>query len=288
MTFQHYIITRFNVSLEPAGHSKVCTREYLDYRFPLFEQFCLPSVIGQTCQDFKWLVLFDSNTPNDFLQRADNIHKRYPNFIPCHLDVSRYTKEPFFINHVGDIETDQCLCGILSLFIKECINRITPVVPDFYVTTRLDSDDGLHHDMVATIQQKVKRNAQFVAYDFVYSYKYILNERIAYRYPLLNGHFITLVEPSSESLRSVYFCNHLHIDKFVSIEHFYQRPLQTELIHDGNVVNDFTELTISGLLYALLHFHGRDFGYAFLEYSYKRAFYILAFLIKERIRCFRR
>ena len=288
MTFQHYLITRFNVSLEPAGHSKVCTREYLDYRFPLFERFCLPSVIGQTCQDFKWFVLFDANTPNNYLQRAEKIHERYPNLIPCHLDSSRYIKEPFVINHVGDIETDQCLCGILSLFIRDCIKRTTTVVPDFYVTTRLDSDDALHCDMVATIHQKVKNDAQFVAYDFVYSYKYILNEKIAYRYPLLNGHFITLVEPSSESFRSVLFCNHLNIDKFVSVEHFYQRPLQTELIHGGNVVNDFTELTISGLLYALLHFHGRNFGHAPLEYSYKRVFYILAFLIKERIRCFRR
>ena len=222
MTFQHYIITRFNVSLESAGHSKVCTHEYLDYRFPLFEHFCLPSVIGQTCQDFKWLVLFDANTPQNYLERADDIHNHYPNFIPCHLDTNRYAKDSFGNNYTVDLENDQCLCGILSLFIKECINRTTSVVPDFYVTTRLDSDDALHCDMVATIQKKVKKGAQFVAYDFVYSYKYILNERIAYRYPLFNGHFITLVEPSTETFHSVLFCNHLQIDKFVNVEHFYQ------------------------------------------------------------------
>lgn len=281
MTFQHYIITRFNISLNAQGYCPVCTDEYLDYRFPLFERYCFPSVKAQSCQNFKWLVLFDAHTPERYLRRAETLHQSYPNFIPCYMNIPEYElvgKDEDY----DDIENNPRVQVAITAFLRRYIEQQCGERPDFYVTTRLDSDDALHRDMVASIQHRVHTDSRKVAYDFVYSYKYILSEGIVYRYLLKNGHFLTLVEPSTEELRSVLFCNHLHIDDFVKVEHIHQRPLQTELIHGGNVVNDFTELTIGGLLYALLHFHKQDFGYQKIHHSYKRTFWIMGSLVKQR------
>ena len=79
MTFKHFILTRFNLPIfQPkVGEKKVShlDEEYLNYRFDLFERFCLPSVKGQTCQDFRWFVLFDAATPAVFRNRIGSLQE---------------------------------------------------------------------------------------------------------------------------------------------------------------------------------------------------------------------
>lgn len=62
---QHFILTRFNLLLwnKDKENKKVRSKEWLEHRFSLFEKYCLPSIKSQTCQDFEWIVLFDSSTP---------------------------------------------------------------------------------------------------------------------------------------------------------------------------------------------------------------------------------
>lgn len=305
MTFEHYIITRFNLPIfqaKVAGkESTSCSKEYLQYRFELFEKYCMPSIMNQTCQNFKWLVLFDINTPEEFKQRINELHNKYPNLTPCFLDTNKYCEVPEEYNKLCDNYTetikkhyptknydlkndDMGLRKITPLFIKDCIKQCSNSIPDYYITTRIDNDDAFHKDMIQIIQDKVKREKRIKVYDFVYSYKYILNEGIVYRYPLHNGHFITLVESTKQLFHSVIFWNHIYIDKFIpKVEHIYQEPLQTELIHGNNVVNDFTEISIRGMLYALFHFKKNNFGYRRIYLSPKRTLRIIAFLIKQNI-----
>ena len=98
MTFEHYIITRFNLPIfqaKVAGkESTSCSKEYLQYRFELFEKYCMPSIMNQTCQNFKWLVLFDINTPDEFKQRITKLHNKYPNLVHCFLDINKYKNVP--------------------------------------------------------------------------------------------------------------------------------------------------------------------------------------------------
>lgn len=286
MTFSHYILTRFNLplsSLQKGQTSAVCKPEYLFYRFSVFEKFCLPSVRNQTCQSFKWLVLFDNNTPESFKQRAAGWHRAFPNLIPCYLDVDVYggiLENPCPVN---DVDTDGPMQQITSRFVTDVIRSMERTLPEWVLTTRLDSDDALHRDLVKVVQGFFLKNPKMMAFDNVFTYKYILDESIIYRYKLINGHYLTLAEKTGDSFRSVLFCNHLAMDKYVEVQHIYGRTLQTELIHSGNVVNGYTDLSISGLRYALFHFRGHEFGYDGVRFSRKKAVYMIGSLLKRRL-----
>ena len=306
MTFEHYIITRFNL---PIFQPKVngieyssCSEEYLQYRFDLFEKYCMPSIINQTCQNFKWLVLFDAHTPESFKRRISSWHKRYNNLVPCFLNMKDYKEIPQdyidlcteyesqveknYGNHRYDLATfeqERPLRLVTPLFIRDAIRKCSLSVPDFYITTRIDNDDAFHKDMIATVQSRFSEDQRSVVYDFVYTYKFILNERIVYRYPLKNGHFISLVESSKELFKSVLFWNHLYSEIFAEVNHIFQATLQTELIHGSNVVNDFTEITCRGLLYSLLHFRSGDFGYQGINLSPLRFIRVLLSVAKNSL-----
>lgn len=305
MTFEHYIITRFNLPIFTpkvnGGVVNSCNDDYLAYRFALFESYCFPSIKNQSCQNFKWLVLFDVNTPDAYKKRAEVLHNKYRNFIPCFLDLNSYRDYPsdyqvlckqydelvnkFFPSRSLDldIERERVLRTVTPRFILDEIRKVSSSIPDYYITTRLDNDDALHKGMIAAIQEKFEQFSKEIVFDFVNTYKFILSDRIAYSYPLENGHFISYVEPTTRTFRSVLFWNHLYVDKFVQVEHFYQRPLQIELIHGDNVVNDFSNLTISGLLQGFFYFRTSDFAYP-LKISCRRFCRILLFLLKGKLR----
>ncbi|MDO4200582.1 MAG: glycosyltransferase [Bacteroidales bacterium] len=304
MTFEHYIVTRFNLPIFQAkvggAPSKSCDREYLQYRFDLFERYCMPSMVNQTNQNFKWFVLFDANTPQDFQRRAWGWHEKYENLVPCFLNLHDYTSispeyedlcteydtivKKYYPSRSLDLDVDRerGLRKVTPQFVLDAIKQCSANTPDYYLTTRIDNDDAFHKDFVKTVQKRFIQNPKHVVYDYVYSYKYILNEGIVYRYPLQNGHFLTLAEPTSKLFQSILYWNHLYIDKFVEVEHIYQQPLQTELIHGNNVVNDFTGLSISGLIYAFCHFRQSDFGYDKVYRSWGRFLRVLAFLIRKK------
>ncbi len=63
--FKHFVITLFNLKLWTQDKNNVSTRtdEWLEKRFELFENYCLPSLKAQTNKNFVWLCLFDQFTP---------------------------------------------------------------------------------------------------------------------------------------------------------------------------------------------------------------------------------
>ena len=64
----HFILTRFNLRLYPKDKNGnvTLTPEWLEHRFQLFELYTLPSLSAQTCKDFKWIVLIDRETPQEY------------------------------------------------------------------------------------------------------------------------------------------------------------------------------------------------------------------------------
>ena len=78
--FQHYILTRFNLRRDDwtitKNNEKVLSDSWLKDRFELFENFCFNSVKNQTNQNFKWLVFFDSNTPDNYKQKVKEFETR--------------------------------------------------------------------------------------------------------------------------------------------------------------------------------------------------------------------
>jgi len=54
MNYRHVMITRFNVMFRDLAHTRAAGKgldaAWLAERFDLFERYCLPSVLAQTCQ----------------------------------------------------------------------------------------------------------------------------------------------------------------------------------------------------------------------------------------------
>lgn len=303
MTFEHYIITRFNLPVFSMKVNKAVTSsslsdEYLSHRFHIFENYCYPSIKNQTSQNFKWLVLFDINTPDRFKSWADRLHNEYNNFIPCYLDVEDYKELPkdyvniynenadlLYKTDLGHVEPEEMKLHhiITPAFIRDQIHKLSNTIPDYYITTRIDNDDAFHKDMIDIVQKRFNSNPHKVLYDFPYLYKYVLLEGVVYKFPLINGHFSTLVEPGSLSPQFVIYWNHLFVEKFVNTEHIYTKPLGVELVHGMNVCNEFTDSSIKGSLYALLHFRKNDFGYKNVKYSLYQNLRVIAFFIRKKL-----
>ena len=229
MSFEHFILTRFALSYFEGVGEACLDEQYLDYRFRLFETICLPSVKNQTCQNFKWLVLFDSQTPAKFKKRIENLRKEYPPLLPCFIDLraeadpasekmyhqlnDEYESIVSGLSHnVTHFDNDRPSRIVLPNVIRKIIEK-NSCSTDYYVTTRLDNDDALHKDFIRIIQQKVMANPRHVIFDFVNTYKFILDEGVVYRYSLENGHFLTLVEPAGGLFQSVLFWNRLYASR---------------------------------------------------------------------------
>jgi hypothetical protein len=75
-SFEHFVLTRFNVRESADKTDLVLNPVWLQFRFDLFERFCWPSVRAQTTGAFTWLVFFDKDTPEPFRARTE----RYAGF----------------------------------------------------------------------------------------------------------------------------------------------------------------------------------------------------------------
>jgi len=253
MKFAHYIITQFN--LRNFSLSDVISFEkwitWTRSRTELYMKFCLPSVLNQTCKDFKWLLYFDSETPPEFDKFIDYLENQ---------DLIKI-----------------CYSNGIDDFNKSYFNEIKKMLPEnteWIITTRIDNDDALHKDAVETIQK-----------NFTYKHKYLIslasgyilntadNKMSHYFYPM--SPFISLIENTSDSPSGVFERGHTKWDTlrlfiFREIWHEFVRPLKRrsrfilkkpmwiQTVHGENVSNSF----IRGLP-VLREIDSRDFSLDF-------------------------
>lgn len=222
---EHYILTRFNLRLwtKDKNRNHTRTEEWLKNRFELFEDFCLPSIMNQTNQSFRWIVLFDINTPDKYKERIKSYEKVCRQFCPCYVeaDKSRYFVKVF----------------------KDEIHKRIKKDTKFLITTYLDNDDALHQKYVEEVQNMEVKFPTFVSY--VYGIQYYTELNIATRIPYTNNHFISLIEPLDEtqSFRTVYgYGSHIAINKYANTKTLYidssNQDRWIEVIHETNMDND--------------------------------------------------
>ncbi|MGY1831482.1 glycosyltransferase [Geodermatophilus sp. SYSU D01180] len=122
----HVLLTRFN--LPSAGHESLvrAKENWLRDRVGLFERHCVPSVLGQTCRDFSWLVYFDPASPEWLLDWVRD-HERQGSFTPLFREVVPR----------ADLLAD--------------LRAAAGDRPGDLLTTNLDNDDGLARDFVARL-----------------------------------------------------------------------------------------------------------------------------------------
>jgi len=219
---QHFILTRFNLLLwnKAKDGRKVRTAKWLEHRFSLFESYCLPSIKNQTCQDFEWIVLFDSMTPDSFKERITCCQKDCPQLIPVFV-------EPENGRYFADI------------FRTEIVKRLNA---KRVITTYLDNDDALNIRFIGDLQQRATSmdDETFIYYDNGYQlytdHKYMME----ITYP--KNHFVSYVEKGEPSTMKGVFCygTHYYINTIegVKIEHIKNLGMWCEVVHEKNMLND--------------------------------------------------
>ena len=219
---QHFILTRFNLLIfnKNKKEESVRTIKWLEHRFALFETYCLPSIKNQTCQDFEWIVLFDSTTPERFKKKVVEYQKICPQFIPVYVEPENGR---FFA----------------QIFRREIVKRLNA---KRVLTTYLDNDDALNARFVDELHSRVaeKEVGTFFYYDE--GFQYFTEGQYVMRIHYPKNHFVSVVEEGNpKQLKGIYgYGSHYYIDKIegVKIEHIMLQAMWCEVIHERNIGND--------------------------------------------------
>ena len=220
--FQHFILTRFNLLIfnKNKEGEKVRTRKWLEHRFTLFENYCLPSVRNQTSQGFEWIVLFDSTTPERFKKKVEEFQKICPQFIPVYVEpeIGRYFAE---------------------IFRREIVKRLSA---NKVLSTYLDNDDALNTRFVEDLQSRALERCAGTFFYYDEGYQYFTDGKYVMRIHYPKNHFVSVVEEGNpNTVKGIYgYGGHYYIDKIerVKIEIIMSQPMWCEVIHEKNVGND--------------------------------------------------
>jgi hypothetical protein len=206
-SFKHFVLTRFNVA-GVKGLERGLDLPWLEHRFDLFDQFCFPSVRGQVCQNFTWIVLCDSRTPATFRQRLEAL-SRWPNFVPVFAD---------------DVRHD---------FVNRVIASRLPATTRFLITTRLDNDDAISTDLVRIVQEQFReQELEFI--NFVDGYCWHRGRLYAQTH--LSNQFLSLIEPVDQ-FKTVWTVEHLLARQHGSVMQIFGKPAWLQVVHGQNVAN---------------------------------------------------
>lgn len=212
-SFHHVIMTPFNCkrTRNPADRKfdTLLQPNWLEHRFQLFERFCLPSVIHQTSQNFFWWIYFDKNTDIGILNRARKGIEGHPNFNIRTCDI--FGSETARSDIAGEF-------GVSKPWI---------------LTTRLDNDDGLHHDHVRVLHENVRPD-QTEALEFPYGVVYV--DGAIYLSRQRHNAFISISEPLKDC-KTVTLMRHKEIAHAFPVRIVSQTPAWLQTIHDLNVSN---------------------------------------------------
>jgi hypothetical protein len=216
---RHFIITRFNVRFDEWNTTRdgqeVLTDTWLDHRFDIFNRYCLPSVKNQSSQSFTWCVFFDKQTPTKYTATIKRISESYTNFYPI------------FISGAGEL-TEAFKC-----FIRTHLDTHD----EHIITTRLDNDDLIHKEFIATIQ-KLSGTIDRTVVDLRKGYQVnVSKDKFDIRKcnSLFNP-FISLVE-SSTDFDTVISRQHRDWRDADSVVSCNQKRLWIQLVHDRNKLN---------------------------------------------------
>ncbi|WP_242120405.1 glycosyltransferase [Aestuariivivens sediminicola] len=215
--FKHFLITRFNLRNPDWTTSKknksVLTKEWHDNRFELFTNFCFESVKGQTNTNFEWLVYFDTTTPEKFKTIIRDLEKKMPNFIPIFIDG-------------------------MSLFLPSITSYIAKCSEPYIITSRIDNDDCLGKQYIATVQKQFNRQ-DFMAVDFIDGYTIQTHPqiKIGKRLDQYNP-FISLIEKNNNP-KTVWSIRHSHWKREKHVLQLKGERHWASIIHEENKVNEF-------------------------------------------------
>lgn len=135
---EHFIIIRFSVIFKYSPEFKkkenlLLSKKRLDFRFNLFEKFCLPSIKNQSLKNFKVIIIYDKNLGDEYKKQLFNL---------CYED--------YFILHEWCIDDNISSNKWLKQYIKDKQNT-------YIITTRLDDDDMINSNINKHLKRYIEK-----------------------------------------------------------------------------------------------------------------------------------
>jgi len=228
VSFQHFLLTRFNVG-------KV-DEDWLTFRFELFDRFCYPSVMNQTCRNFEWLIFYDSRTPVGFV----DMFEQYDGVIAIPVVVADMIPEKFMRSKKG-FENVSFITRVGGELGKEARRQVLLRVgskTDYLITTRIDSDDSLHRDYVRLVQDEYFDEQGFWYLNFLNGYRYETRYRRVYAIRDKSSPYLTLVETVTSG-KTAFWAPHTKETTKGKITHIEDFPGWLEVVHGENFHHDW-------------------------------------------------
>lgn len=207
MLFDHLVITRFNVrvTVTPASES------WLRHRLTYFERVCCPSIRSQTNINFRWIVLFDSDSATWFQHEVRRLSSE-AEFEPV------WVEGPFSPSLVASITAERSK-------------------KEWLITSRVDNDDAIARDYVDLVQHQFERQ-EFEFINFQSGLQLTDSGELLHRLDPSNA-FISLIERrTSAPPRGVYLSSHDEVERHGKMKQVSSHPMWLQMIHDRNGRNE--------------------------------------------------
>lgn len=188
---------------------------WLEKRMRLFYDFCYPSVKNQSCNNFQWVVFFDSRTPRHFLD-----------------SMAEHDTDGIITFHFSDHWKK--LNGEILQILKGEKEQV-----DTLISTRLDGDDAVATGFIESVQAKTMNLKTQAPYAIDCSNGVILDTQtgIFYKKKIRSNAFISLVQNSSDIGMSIFKLEHQTILEQIKTIEIEQPKMWLQVIHGENLLN---------------------------------------------------
>ncbi|MGA3171440.1 MAG: glycosyltransferase [Chthoniobacteraceae bacterium] len=205
----HVILTRFNVPI--GGREKAIRMQgaWLSERFALFSDFCLPSVLDQTCKKFKWIIFFDRETPGEFKERIREFSAGNDQIVP------------YFVESWS------------AEIVRAAIDSVRATSHRWLLSSRLDNDDAIHERFIESLQTNLQPES-FEYYNFPDGLIYA-NERL-YSWEDRSNAFLSRLEPI-EGFKTAWELQHPDVIRLHRVKQLGLRNAWVQNVHGTNVSN---------------------------------------------------
>ena len=214
MNFKHLILTRFNLQYELQNNIHI-QPDWLDERFRLFEAYCLPSIVGQTNQQFDWVILLSDQTPPIYLLHLKHLIQSYGNI---HMELCPYHQNfNLMYKRIGE---------------KYLGNH------NFLLSTRLDSDDMLANHYVEVLQSKLSTSLLHPSIiTFPQGIQWFEQSNIAFAVKYNKNHFLNFWEEKT-SIRTSLGVDHTLVteEELILLQ---ESSMWCEIVHSNNLCNSY-------------------------------------------------
>lgn len=231
MNLNKLILIRYNMAAPYAsraawydGHRPHLNPDWLSGRKALFDRYCWPSIDRQTDPDFDVLVLFDQETPPDYVAAITDRDPR--------LHVGFTTRRS---GRNGNPFSAAISAAVKDYLVKRSIDE------GFLWTTRLDSDDALGPNYMTRLSAEVARRDALPDLSYYYFPRgqvYDAAQARYYNYLYPRNAFGTLIERIDlNALKTAYFKTHTDLLRLPDATSVGGGGQWCMVIHDRNVLN---------------------------------------------------